>query len=373
MKKLNVFIYSMAGGGAERVVSNLLPSLASEYEINLILMRDKIDYKIPTCIKVHLIENSAPFENGFKKLLKLPFLGLKYKKLCRNLGIENHFIWMVRPCFVAAFARIFGLKGKFVFNECSMPSVLYKDGSFKSKISKFLIKKLYPKADFIMPNSKEAYDDLAQNFGIKKSQMSILYNAVDIAKIEQKSLEEIEFNGEFFLSVGRLDENKNHETLIRSYALISTPKPDLIILGTGVLKEYLQSLINELNLEGMVHLLGFDENPYKYMSKCTAFVFTSKVEGFSNVLIEALACGAFVISSDHKSGAKELLGDNEWGVLIPVGDIKATANAMIKALNEPNLALNYRAKAKDRAKFFDKDRISKELIESLKDIYIDNV
>ncbi len=360
----------MAGGGAERVVSNLLPNLANEYEIYLVLMRDKIDYKLPDGIKVFFIENSAPFENGIKKLLKLPFLAIKYKKLCENLGIKNHFVWMVRPCFVAAIARILGLSGKFVFNECSTPSVLYKDSSFKSKISKFLIKKLYKKADFILPNSKEAYDDLACNFGIKKDKMSILYNAVDINFIEQKSLENIEFNGKFFLSVGRLDENKNHETLIRSYALIKEPKLDLIILGTGVLKDYLQNLINKLNLAKKVHLLGFDANPYKYMSKCEAFVFTSKVEGFSNVLIEALACGAFVISSDHKSGARELLGSHEWGILVPVSDIKSTAAAMQKVINEPNLVLDYKAKAKDRAKFFDKDRISKELIENLNEIYV---
>lgn len=361
MKKLSLFIYSMAGGGAERVVSNLLPSLTKEYEVHLILMRDKIDYEIPSDIKVHLLENSAPFENGIKKLLKLPSLALRYKKLCQNLGIEIHFVWMVRPCFVAAIARLLGLDGKFIFNECSTPSVLYKDDSFKSKISKFLIKNLYPKADFILPNSKESYDDLALNFGIDICKMSVLYNAVDIDEIVSKSNESIKFESEFFLSVGRLDENKNHETLIKAYAIVKEPKPDLIILGTGVLKEYLQSLIIELNLENKAHLLGFDNNPYKYMSKCKAFVFTSKVEGFSNVLIEALACGAFVISSDHRSGARELLGDNEWGVLVPVGDIQKTAQIMQKSIDEHVFVNSYKDKAKVRASFFDKNKITQNL------------
>lgn len=366
MEKLSVFIYSMAGGGAERVVSNLLPSLANEYEIHLILMRDKVDYEVPSGVKVHLIENSKPFENGIIKLLKLPFLAFKYKKLCRNLGIKNHFVWMVRPCFVAAIAKILGLNGKFVFNECSTPSVLYKDRNFKSKISKFLIKKLYPKADLIMPNSLEAFKDLEENYGINKDKMSVLYNAVNLAEIYEKSKEVISFKEPFFLSVGRLDENKNHETLIRAYALIKEPKPDLIILGTGVLKEYLQNLIKELNLESKARLLGFDSNPYKYMSRCHAFVFTSKVEGFSNVLIEALACGAFVISSDHRSGARELLGSDEWGVLVPVGDIEKTAEVMQKSIDEPEFTSFYKEKSKSRASFFDRDKIAKDLIQILR-------
>ena len=79
MKKLAVFIYSMAGGGAERVVSNLLSELVGRYEIYLILMNDRIAYPIPHDVKIYYLENSNPFENGLIKFAKLPFLALKYK------------------------------------------------------------------------------------------------------------------------------------------------------------------------------------------------------------------------------------------------------------------------------------------------------
>lgn len=368
MKKISVFIYSMAGGGAERVVSNLLGILSEKYEVHLILMNDRIFYEIPKNIRIHFLERSKPFENGLWKLVKLPFLGQKYKKLCADLGIDLHFVWMNRPCYVAAFARIFGDKKPLVMNECSTPSVLYKANNFKSKISKFLLRTLYPKADFIYPNSLGNLNDLRDNFSIDEAKMKVLYNATDLDEIRAKSTEEIEQNRPFFLSVGRLDAGKNHELLIRAYAKLKNCDKDLLILGEGVLKEHLQSVIDELNLSERVKLLGFDNNPYKYMSKCYAFVFVSLFEGFSNALIEALACGKLVISSDHKSGARELLGDNEWGILVGVNDEKSTIEAMQKALDKPELVKIYEKNAIIRANFFDKNKIANDLIKDLDEI-----
>lgn len=118
MKRLSVFIYSMGGGGAERVVSNLLGELTARYEVHLVLMNERIFYEIPSGVQIHFIEKSAPFENGLLKLAKLPFLALRYKKLCEKLGIDIHFVWMNRPCYVAALARVYGLGGTMIFNEC---------------------------------------------------------------------------------------------------------------------------------------------------------------------------------------------------------------------------------------------------------------
>ncbi|MBT0612528.1 N-acetylgalactosamine-N,N'-diacetylbacillosaminyl-diphospho-undecaprenol 4-alpha-N-acetylgalactosaminyltransferase [Campylobacter hyointestinalis] len=369
MKKMSVFIYSMAGGGAERVVSNLLTELVKKYEIHLILMNDRISYEIPSSVKLHFLERSKPFENGFLKLIKLPFLGLKYKKLCKNLGIDLHFVWMNRPCYVAGFARVFGDKKLLVMNECSTPSVLYKVPNLKSRISKTLLKWLYPKADFIYPNSQGNLDDLRDNFGINPTKMRVLYNALNLEEIKEKSKDEISQTKPFFLSVGRLDSGKNHELLIRAYANLKNCDKDLLILGDGLLKEHLQNVINELNLNGRVKLLGFDNNPYKYMSKCYAFVFVSLFEGFSNALIEALACSKLVISSEHKSGAKELLGDNKWGVLVPLNDEVATTKAMQKALDDPLWVKIYEKNAIIRATLFDKKEIAQRLTIELEDMY----
>lgn len=369
MKKLSVFIYSMAGGGAERVVSNLLKYLVNHFEIHLILQNEQIDYTLPKGVKIHLLENSKPFESGILKLAKIPFLALKYKALCQNLGIDTHFVWMNRPCYIAGLARIFGLKGAFVFNECSTPSVLYKNAGIKGAVSKALLKWLYPKADFIYPNSSGALEDLRDNYGINPSKMRVLYNALDLDEIEQKAaqpLTELE-NKKFFLSVGRLDSGKNHELLIRAYASLGHPDlPDLVILGRGVLEAHLRGVINKLGLEQKVHLLGFNANPYKFMRACEAFVFVSRFEGFANVLIEAMACGALVITSEHKSGAKELIGDDKYGILVPVDDERATAAAMQRVLDEKTLKEQYHSRSLTRAKDFAAPKIASELIAQLK-------
>ncbi|WP_141071058.1 glycosyltransferase, partial [Campylobacter fetus] len=207
------------------------------------------------------------------------------------------------------------------------------------------------------------------NFDIDPKKMRVLYNALNLDEIREKSRDLIDEKEPFFLSVGRLDSGKNHELLIRAYANLKNCDKNLLILGDGVLKEHLQGVIDELNLKNRVKLLGFDSNPYKYMSKCYAFVFVSLFEGFSNALIEALACSKLVISSDHKSGARELLGDDKWGVLVQVNDETATSKAMQKALDDPDWVKIYEKNAIIRASFFDKRKIADELIKDLEEIY----
>jgi len=114
VKKLAVFLYSMGPGGAERNVANLLPFLVKRYEVHLILMSKVIAYEIPSEVQIHFIENSDPYESGLKKLARLflamPMLAFKYKNLCQNLSIDTQFVLMNRPCYIAAIARILGLK-----------------------------------------------------------------------------------------------------------------------------------------------------------------------------------------------------------------------------------------------------------------------
>ncbi|KGI55683.1 N-acetylgalactosamine-N,N'-diacetylbacillosaminyl-diphospho-undecaprenol 4-alpha-N-acetylgalactosaminyltransferase [Campylobacter sp. MIT 97-5078] len=366
MQKLGIFIYSLGSGGAERVVATLLPPLSLFYEVHIILMNDKISYELEGA-QIHLLENSKPNENVLLKFLKLPFLALKYKKLCKNLNLDKQFVFLNRPNYIALLARIFGLKTPLIINECTTPSVMYQSFNLTSLTNKALIKWLYPKADLILANSKGNQEDLILNFKINASKCKLLYNAIDLKTITQKSKEAIEFKDKFILSIGRLDKGKNHALLIKAYARLDT-RLKLVILGEGELKNELESLIASLNLKEKVFLLGFDNNPYKYLSKCEFFAFASSFEGFSNVLIEALACHCAVLSSDHKSGAKELFGENEFGLLIKVNDENAMFEGLKTMIENENLRKAYQEKAYKRAKDFDKNEIAKEALEFLKSI-----
>ena len=127
----------------------------------------------------------------------------------------------------------------------------------------------------------------------------------------------------------------------------------------------LLSLISLLNLQEKVILLGFDKNPYKYMSKCKFFACASNYEGFSNALIEALACGCAVVCTEHKSGARELFGDNEYGLLVPLNDEDALFEGLKTMCEDKHLRQEYEKKASKRAKDFDKMKIARELFELL--------
>lgn len=372
MKKLAIFLYSMGSGGAERVVSNLLPELVKSYEIHLILMSEVIAYDIPSEVKIHFIERSDPYEGGALKLFRLffalPQLAFKYKKLCENLRIDTHFVLMNRPCYIALMARVLGLKGRMVISERSSPSVIYGSG-ISGFANKILLKALYNKADLILANAQGNAQDLIENFGCDAKKTKVLYNALDLDLIKKLANEPFDSDFKpFFLNIGRLDSGKNQAMLIRIIANLNDERATLGILGKGNLKTELESLINELGVQDRVKLLGVSKNPFKFIKNSQCFLCASRFEGFSNVLLEALACEKFIISTDHKSGARELLGDDEFGVLVGVDDEKAMQKAMKKALDDENLRKTYEKKAYNRIKNFDKTAIAKQLIEHLEGI-----
>ena len=139
----------------------------------------------------------------------------------------------------------------------------------------------------------------------------------------------------------------------------------LYIIGDGKLRAKLEQKISKLGLKNKVYLLGRQLNPYKYISKADCFLFTSDYEGFPNVLLEALACGLPIISTDCPSGPREILApyrENEYGVLVPVNDKDALICSMKEMMTNHNLREKYREKAQKRADDFDKGRIVKKFI-----------
>lgn len=371
-QNLSILIYSLAGGGAERVVSILLHELKDKYSITLVLMRDKIDYDIPKEIKIHFIENSKPDENGMMKLLKLPYLGWKYKKFCQKNKIDISLAFMNRPSYVSIFAKLFGNNIFTVISERTTPSMMYKEDNMLSKVSKLLIRYLYPKADFIISNAEGNRIDLIENFLIDSDIVSTVHNPFDLDKIDKLSQERVDnvvFDKFTFVTVGRLDGGKNHQLMIRAFAKLKDKGTQLIILGEGSLQDSLETEIKSLKLEDRVFLLGFDNNPYRYFSKSDCFLFTSSYEGFPNVLVEALACGLPIISTDCKSGPREILAPKsdihfqlidsferaEYGLLVPINAEDELLEAIELILNDKHLRQNYQNIAIDRAKSFDKE------------------
>lgn len=123
-------------------------------------------------------------------------------------------------------------------------------------------------------------------------------------------------------------------------------------MGEGEDRGRLEYLIKELKLENNVSLLGFVENPYAYMQRSDVFVLSSRWEGFGNVLVEAMACGCPVVSTNCPSGPAEILENGEYGILVPVEDVEKMAKSIIKILTNKELREELSNKALKRSKEF---------------------
>ncbi len=366
-----IFIYSMSGGGAERVVSYLLPYLKKQnHTVHLILMNTTMSYALPDDIPMHYLEKSKANENGIFKFLKLPFLAYKYAKLSKKLQLTHSFSLLSRPNYVNVLMRHFNKNPpKIIVSERNYASMIYGYGDMQSKVNNFLVKKLYPKADMVLGNSKANVKDLIDNYGINEALTEVIENPIGLEKIE-----EIEAIFDFFdnasfnmVSVGRFDPVKNQELLIK--ALTSVPNAKLYLLGAGALGENLRKLAIEENVSDRVHFLGFDPNPYKYLKAADLFVFGSNHEGFPNVLLEAMACGLPILTTNCKSGPDEIMELHEsvdddimktpYGILTPVGDVDLMAKGMKYFIQNPEYLQSCKKNVRQRIKAFEKEGILK--------------
>ncbi len=138
------------------------------------------------------------------------------------------------------------------------------------------------------------------------------------------------------LSVGRLAPQKGHRTLLRAFAQLRESRPArLAVLGEGPERPALEALARELGIAGDVVLPGFRINPFAWMAKARVFALSSSFEGCPNVLVQAMACGAPVVSADCPTGPDEILEGGKWGRLVPVGDPAALAAAIRDTLDAP--------------------------------------
>lgn len=135
------------------------------------------------------------------------------------------------------------------------------------------------------------------------------------------------------IAVGRLEPQKDYVTLLEAFAIVRRATPcRLIILGEGSEREKLERLAEELGISGSVDMKGYVQFPIKYVRQCNVFVLTSRWEGFGNVLVEALATGIQVVSTDCPHGPREILGGGKFGKLIPTADKEAVALEVLQAL-----------------------------------------
>ena len=214
--------------------------------------------------------------------------------------------------------------------------------SIKVTILRMFMKWLYPYAFKIIAVSNGVADDLIDLLNLSADRISTITNPIINEKVLVLSNQAVSHpwllnkSIPVILAVGRLTLAKDYETLLQAFKRARKERHlRLMILGDGEIRGRLEDLVVKLKLEKDVVMPGFVKNPYAYMRNSDAFVLSSRWEGFGNVLVEAMACGTPVISTDCPSGPAEILENGKWGALVPVGDADALSQAILDTLDNP--------------------------------------
>lgn len=328
---------TLAGGGAERVTVDLVKGFASRgFEVDLVVYRAEGPYLSQVPGEVNLVELGAS-----RSLLALLPL-VRYLRRRRPAALVSA---MLYSNVIAVWARrLSGVKTRILITVHSMDSIQLRRSrrALLSKATPALIQAFYRWADHVVTVSEGVAKDLVQLAKLPLSSINTIYNPCDLEMIRRKAREDITHpwfapgQPPVVMAIGRLVALKDFETLIRAVARVRRKRPvRLIILGEGPERDRLEALISQEELTQDVLLPGFVQNPYSYLAHASLLALTSVLEGLPTVLIEALALGRPVVSTDCPSGPSEILEQGRYGRLVAVGDESGLAEAIISSLEDP--------------------------------------
>jgi glycosyltransferase involved in cell wall biosynthesis len=328
------FLPSVRGGGAQRVIVNLVQGI-TERGI-------PVDVVLAVAEGVFLEQLPAPVR----------LVDLRARRLIRSLGPLTSYLRRERPRYLVSsmsHANLIALWAArlarrstpvMVTVHNTMSQSTPDQGGLAGRLSSHLLRTFYPWARSVVAVSRGAADDLARTSGLLRERVEVVYNPVITPAMLAQARQPPDHpwfgagRPAVILGVGRLTRQKDFPTLIRAFAEVRRRRPArLIILGEGEERAGLEALIGELGLAEDVALPGFRDNAMAYMAGSALFVLSSAWEGLPTVLIEALAAGTRVVSTDCPSGPREILQGGRLGALVPVGDASALARAMVSALD----------------------------------------
>ena len=332
--RIAFFLPNLYGGGAERITINLLKGMSSQdIDLDLVLAdaEGPLLKQVPKNVR---IVNLA----SLRVLKAIPALS-HYLKENKPFALVSH---LAHANVAAVFAReLARTKTKLMLVEHN--TLTFAESKlWRGKFVPLFMKWLYPRANFVVGVSEGVSEDIKFQLGLEQEKVNTIYNPVVDDKLFLKAktcLNHPWFAKNalpVFLAVGRLTDQKDFSTLIKAFALVRKKRlARLIILGEGEARAELEATVKGLGISEDVSLPGFVDNPYAYMAKSSAFVLSSSWEGLPTVLIEAMACGCPVVSTDCPTGPKEILEAGKYGELVAVGDAVALSKAMLNVLDNP--------------------------------------
>jgi glycosyltransferase involved in cell wall biosynthesis len=363
-----LFIDNLRGGGAQWRTLTLANAFAARgYRVDLVLRHARGPLLQDVSPSVRLVPLSHPLG------LRLFRFGATAIALMRYLRREQPDVLMsaansLHP--IALWARLLtGVRARLVVRVSTHLSRSAVNARRRPKrLRLWQARFFYAWADAVIAVSQGAADDMARLSRIGPERIFTIYNPVVTPTLVQRMKEHLEHpwftpgNLPVVLAAGRLAPQKDVPTLLKAFARVrAVREARLMILGEGKERVRLESLARKLNVAGDVDFPGYVTNPLPYMARAAVFVLSSAWEGLPAVLIEALACGCPVVSTDCPSGPAEILEHGQYGTLVPVGDDGALASAILSALTLPPDRERLRA----RAAMFSLDRAVDRYLEVL--------
>jgi glycosyltransferase involved in cell wall biosynthesis len=329
--RLALFLESLAGGGAERVITTLLTAWAAEAErIDLVLARASgpLLGDLPAGLRV--VDLGAP-----RMAIALPRL-IGYLRRTRPATL----MCSGNPANLVALtaAMLAGGHLPIVVRQSEIVSTVIRD-RVRDRLIPPAMRLLYPRAARIVAISEGVAGDLISTLGLAPARITVIHNPIALHRVRELAAATAPhpwLDGDAIpvvLAAGRLTTQKDFPTLLAAFAQLRRGRDmRLIVLGEGPLRTALRAQADRLGIGEDVDFPGYAANPYAYMARARLFVLSSLWEGFGNVLVEALACQCPVVSTDCPSGPREILADGRYGQLVPPGDADALAGAMGEAL-----------------------------------------
>ncbi len=338
--QLAIFLATSGHSGVDRVMKNLIAAFAARgLHVDVLKISGHGPY----------LENTGPtvrtIDLGVSHVNSSLFPLMRYLKSERPEALLTDKDRVNRTALLARY-----LSNVPVRTAVRIGTTVSRNLSRRSPIARRMqylsMKYLYPHADGVILPSHGAAMDLQQLTGMPDIKISVIPSPVAGETLTLMSQDTVDHpwltnDGQassvpLILGVGELCARKDFTTLIKAFSKVRKQRScRLIILGKGRQKDQLQKLIHDLGLTDDVSMPGFVNNPYAWMQKADVFVLSSNCEGAPVVLMEALAVGVPVVSTDCPSGPSEILQNGRIGPLVPVGDANALADAITQILDHP--------------------------------------
>ena len=365
-KKILFIMPSMGGGGAERVLINLLELIdLNKFDVDLIVLmkKGKLWKDIPKFVKKEQLGLSPILLKCISYILRIFQINLFWllnKKIKGKYDVGVSFMDSI-------FTELLFLKNLELNKRIAVVHSSYKSYVNRSKFIKGkyknVMKKRYGKLNNIICVSKESKDEFIEIFG-KDFNIETIYNPLATKNIIRKANIEtslpMDKNKFQIVAVGSLIPVKGYDLLINSISLLSKKRDDfqLHILGEGFLKKKLNKLINDLKLEDVVILQGFVTNPYVWINNSDLFVMSSRVEGLPTVLCESIILGKPVLVPDVP-GCREVIDYGNYGILSSRTARDFYKN-ILSCITDPKKLDYYSDKSKKRSEIFSDDAVVKK-------------